>query len=145
MLAAVAAGRDWISPNTSVMLGAVLTKDGVYNGRQREVRVNGMLIATMGNRMFIRVPVTDRLILDRLNALLKQFVGEAYSVGLTKARNGGILFATHPKENSLTGNIQVGHTFLDVAEWWEVPGKLHLDCTIVEGSERSIGQPTNGS
>lgn len=127
MLEAITAGRNWRSGTAAVDLGAVLGQ--MPYALQREVRVNGMLIATIGRHMFIRIPVTDKFILNTLNALLKTYYGDTVNVGMTKKHKQ--LFVTHPKPNALTGNIQAGTTFLDTNEWWEVPGRPSLDCTVI--------------
>lgn len=129
MITAIREGSEWAGTNVSVELGAVISKPGEPYARNREVRVNGMLVATVSHNIHIRVPMTDKAIIDRLNALLAEFVSPACKVAMTSKHKQ--LFATHPKTNSLTGKVGNGTTFVHANEWFTVPAATNLDPSVL--------------
>lgn len=128
MVEAVREGRPRTIGETRVTLGQVLGYEPYACAR--EVYVKGHAIASLGYHGYIRVThPNDRMVIRRLNALLRTFYGPKYGVSVTKR---GMIFVTHLKPNLLTGKLNKGATTLEPFTWWEVEGHIQLDPTRVQ-------------
>lgn len=117
MQQAIKTGRHWASENT-----AVAPAGRKPSGRRElELRVQGLLVATIGDHMFINLRGRNAsLLVSRINAALAVcFPGGTHKL-YTAA--DGTPYVVHPKINALTGKWGVGHTYLPINAWWEVPG-----------------------